>query len=451
MAAWRPRGRGLHAMSATPQIMSPQSPLSVPPLEPLAPVAAHQEVLVGAVELLNVFVPVLIAGFAVTLVATPFVRAVAVSSGIVDAPDTSRKLHGRPIAYLGGVAIFLGTMAAVAASFVALHSEALAMMQMPISILVGIVAIAFTGLADDIWKLDPRVKIAGQLVAAAALAYEEIGVGVAQCFLFPLLGPPDAVLLDLGPVALANSDIYYWAGTAAVALFVIGGCNSANLIDGLDGLLAGTGAIMAIGFLAIALLVATALPVDDPETSLVGVRVVIAMALLGVCLGFLPWNFNPATIFLGDCGSLLIGYLCVVAILTLGETGSASLVIAGLIVFALPILDTLLAIIRRKIAGRPLSSADHNHIHHQMKRALHTVKRAVFALYGITFMFAGLGATVAAVTLLTRTRALVIFALAFIAFGFVSAVAIKIAALGRWDEQARAIPEGQAGGASDTP
>lgn len=103
---------------------------------------------------------------------------------------------------------------------------------------------------------------------------------------------------------------------------MIGGCNSANLIDGLDGLLAGTGAIMAIGFLAIALLLATAMPVEDPESSLVGVRVVIAMALLGVCLGFLPWNFNPATIFLGDCGSLLIGYLCVVAILTLGETGA---------------------------------------------------------------------------------------------------------------------------------
>ena len=437
-------------MSPSLQVMSPQPPTALPRIEPLAPGLPQQDVLVGAVELLNVFVPVLIAGFAVTLVATPFVRAVAVSSGIVDAPDASRKFHGRPIAYLGGVAIFLGTMAAVAASFVALHSEALAMKQMPISILVGIVAIAFTGLADDIWKLDPRVKISGQLVAAAALAYEEIGVGVATCFLSPLLGPPDTVWITVGPMVLDNADIYYWAGTATVALFVIGGCNSANLIDGLDGLLAGTGAVMAIGFLAIALLVATAMPSADPESSLVGVRVVIAMALLGVCLGFLPWNFNPATIFLGDCGSLLIGYLCVVAILTLGETGSASLVIAGLIVFALPILDTLLAIIRRKIAGRPLSSADHNHIHHQMRRALHTVKRAVFALYGITFVFAGLGATVAAVTLLTRTRALVIFALAFIVFGFVSAVAIKIAALGRWDAQARSLPDGDAASRPDT-
>jgi len=251
-------------MSALMQVMSPQSVPTVPRIEPLAPGVPQQDVLVGAVELLNIFVPVLIAGFAVTLVATPFVRAVAVSSGIVDAPDTSRKFHGRPIAYLGGVAIFLGTMAAVAVSFVALHSEALAMMQMPISILVGIVAIAFTGLADDIWKLDPRVKIAGQLVAAAALAYEEIGVGVATCFLVPLLGPSDIVWLSAGPIVLDNGHIYYWAGTAAVAIFVIGGCNSANLIDGLDGLLAGTGAIMAIGFLAIALLVATAMPSADP-------------------------------------------------------------------------------------------------------------------------------------------------------------------------------------------
>jgi UDP-GlcNAc:undecaprenyl-phosphate GlcNAc-1-phosphate transferase len=432
-------------MSVLAQSMVPP-PTYVPPrIEPLAAGAPDSGVFVSAVELLNVFVPVLIAAFAVTLVATPLVRMIAVTSGIVDTPDTSRKFHGRPIAYLGGVAIFLGTMAAVAASFLAVHSEALAMMPTPISILIGIVAIAFTGLADDIWKLDPRVKIAGQLVAAAALAYEEIGVGVAQCFLSPLLGSPEVVWMTLGPVALGNADIYYWAGTATVAIFVIGGCNSANLIDGLDGLLAGTGSIMALGFLAIALLVATAMPSTDPETSLVGVRVVLAMALLGVCLGFLPWNFNPATIFLGDCGSLLIGYLCVVSILMLGETGSASLVIAGLIVFALPILDTLLAIIRRKIAGRPLSSADHNHIHHQIKRALHTVKRAVFALYGITFMFAGLGATVAAVTLLTGTRAMVIFALAFIAFSFVSAVAIKIAAIGRWDVQARSLPQPQPG------
>ncbi|MBU3727962.1 MAG: undecaprenyl/decaprenyl-phosphate alpha-N-acetylglucosaminyl 1-phosphate transferase [Phycisphaerales bacterium] len=441
----------MRGMTALADAAGVQVPVAVPRLEPLAPGVAGGDVLVSAVELLNIFVPVLIAGFAVTLVATPFVRALAVSSGIVDAPDQSRKLHGRPIAYLGGVAIFLGTMAAVAVSFIAAHSEALAMMPVPISILVGIVAIAFTGLADDIWKLDPRVKIAGQLVAAAALAYEEIGVGVAQCFLSPLLGSPEIVWLTLGPVVIDNAQVYYWAGTATVAIFVIGGCNSANLIDGLDGLLAGTGAIMALGFLAIALLVAAAMPAKDPETSLVGVRVVLAMALLGVCLGFLPWNFNPATIFLGDCGSLLIGYLSVVTILTLGETGSASLVIAGLIVFALPILDTLLAIIRRKIAGRPMSSADHNHIHHQIKRALHTVKLAVFALYGITFMFAGLGATVAAVTLLTRTRALVIFALAFMAFSFVSAVAIKIAALGRWDAQARMVPDGQADGAPDAP
>ena len=412
-----------------------QSEVPMLKLEPLSPSVDGGQVFVGAVELLNVFVPVLIAGFAVTLVTTPVVRAIALSSGIIDNPDSTRKLHGRPIAYLGGVAIFLGTMAAVAASFLATHTEALAMRPTPISILVGIVAIAFTGLADDIWKLDPRVKISGQLVAAAALAYEEIGVGVAQCFLGPFLGPSEHVWMTLGPIVLDNAAIYYWMGTAAVAIFVVGGCNAANLIDGLDGLLAGSASVMALGFLAIALLVATTMPVSDPESSLVGVRVVLAMALLGVCLGFLPWNFNPAVIFLGDCGSLLIGYLCVVAILTLGETGSASLVIAGLIVFALPILDTLLAIIRRKIAGKPLSSGDHNHIHHQVKRALGTVKRAVFALYGICLMFSGLGAAVAAVTMLTRTRALVIFALAFIAFGFVCAVAIKIASLGKWRSQ----------------
>jgi small basic protein len=96
----------------------------------------------------------------------------------------------------------------------------------------------------------------------------------------------------------------------------------------------------------------------------------LRLALLGGVLGFLPWNFNPAVIFLGDCGSLLIGYLLVVIILLLGEQGQTHLVFAGLIIFSLPIMDTSLAILRRKLAGVSMSQADANHIHHLAKRAL---------------------------------------------------------------------------------
>src|SRR5690606_10909599 len=111
-------------------------------------------------------------------------------------------------------------------------------------------------------------------------------------------------------------DIIYWAGAAIIALFVLGACNASNLIDGLDGLVTGTTAITTAGLLIVALSLAA---IDDGPRD--GQRIVLCMALLGACLGFLPHNFNPATIFLGDCGSLLLGFATIVVVLTLGDTG----------------------------------------------------------------------------------------------------------------------------------
>jgi UDP-GlcNAc:undecaprenyl-phosphate GlcNAc-1-phosphate transferase len=148
---------------------------------------------------------------------------------------------------------------------------------------------------------------------------------------------------------------------------------------------------------------------------------------MGAVLGFLPWNFNPAVIFLGDCGSLLLGYLTVVVILMLGEHGDTKLVLAGVIVFGLPIMDTALSIVRRKLAGIPLSTADANHIHHQMRRAVGGVKGAVFALYGISLAFAATGVTLAWLVLFTRVRTQIVFAFAIVLFAFIGAVAFKAA------------------------
>ena len=153
---------------------------------------------------------------------------------------------------------------------------------------------------------------------------------------------------------------------AIVAALVLGGCNAANLIDGLDGLLSGTTAIIGGGLLIISLLLAlhltgsdlakleSTLPtavVESEGLTLAGARIALCMALIGASIGFLAFNFNPAMIFLGDAGSLLIGYFCVTIILTLGELGQTHFVVAGLIVFGLPIVDTVLAITRRKSAG----------------------------------------------------------------------------------------------------
>ena len=395
-------------------------------------------------DLLNSYAPVFLIAFTVTLLATPFVRKIAVKAGIVDMPDRQRKLHAYPVAYLGGLAVFVGVIVSLMAATFLTRGEAAFLKVVPFSVVIGMVAIVFTGLADDIWKWDPRLKVAGQLIAAAALAIEDVGPRLAEGAMKPMFGAPQDTLFSIGQYAVHNTELYYWVGTALVALFVIGGCNAANLIDGLDGLLSGTTAITAIGLLAVSLMMAMTERVEDPEQSLVGMRVVLSLALLGATLGFLPYNFNPAMIFLGDCGSLLLGYLCVVIIMSFGEQGQTELVIAGLVIFGLPILDTILAIIRRKLAGLPFHSADSNHIHHLLKRSLGGVKMAVFALYGITICFGVLGVAMAATRLLTDTRVLAVVSLAFAFFAFISAIAIKVARQASWQIQARTMERAEA-------
>lgn len=401
------------------------------------PVPAHHPV-----DLLNSYAPIFVIAFLVTLLATPIVRRLAIRHGIVDHPDESRKQHRLPIAYLGGVAVFLGVLVAIGASYMLNDAVTAVYPSVPIAVVIGMIAIAFTGFADDLWGWDPWTKVAGQLVAAAGLAISNVGVHVAEGLLRPILGPGEEVLLAFGSIQMLNSDVFYWTGTVLIALFVLGGCNAANLIDGLDGLLSGVIGIVAVGLLAISLLMAAGLgqaaSIED-ATSMAGARIVLSVALLGAVLGFLPHNFNPATIFLGDCGSLLLGYLSVVIILMLGDQGQTHLVIAGLIIFAVPIMDTILAIIRRKLAGTSMSAADDQHLHHQLKRTLGGVKRAVFALYGIGLMFAALGVSLAALVMYTELRIRAIYAITLVLFSFVGAIAFKAARQQQYEKESARV------------
>ncbi len=421
----------------------PAAPTIVPPSLENAPlvgsfVAGAQ----ASLELLNSYALVFIVAFVVTLIATPLVRKSAIALDIIDHPDAGRKEHKFPIAYLGGFAVFLGIIIALGASYMIIDGPAGQLAPVPVSVLVGILAITFTGLADDIWKWDARLKIAGQLVAAAALAIEDIGTRVAEGVLVPIFGDPETVLFHVAGLAIASGDVYYWTGTALIAMFVLGGCNAANLIDGLDGLLTGTSAIMATGLLVLCMMMAAQGVAGDPFESLAGVRIVLCLALLGGMLGFLPWNFNPAIIFLGDCGSLLIGYLFVVIILMLGEQGDTHLVLAGLIIFALPIMDTALAIVRRKLAGLPMSAPDANHIHHLLKRAFDgRVKSAVLALYAIALIFAILGVALGVLAIDQVVRLRVVYAVVIVVFGGFGAIALKIALRSRWASELAAAEQ----------
>lgn len=417
----------------------------------------------------NGYVGVFIAAFLTTIIATPIMRRLAVANGIIDSPSDPRKVHKIPIAYLGGAAVYLGLTAAIFFSIMAVrydwladfhpseHAPLASQRIMPWSIMLGMTVIMLVGLLDDIIGISPRLKIAGQLFAAAALAADQIGVQVARGFIMPVaetLGIPTVELpiagtgqlvetvgfsIDL-PTALPllgsaiNFDLVYWTGAGLIAVFVLGGCNASNLIDGLDGLLSGVTTIAAAGILVIALGLAVA--DDGPRDTQ---RILLALALMGACMGFIPHNFNPANIFLGDCGSLLLGYCTVVLILMLGDTGKTHLVIAGLVIYAIPIIDTTLAIVRRKMAGKSFSEADADHLHHMLKRAL-GVKGAVFTLYGIGAGFAALG--VAA----SFGRARLVYALILIFAAYIGVTAIKIARRKAIEEQTHAKVNGSTGG-----
>jgi UDP-GlcNAc:undecaprenyl-phosphate GlcNAc-1-phosphate transferase len=408
----------------------------------------------GWLDVFNGYVGVLAVSFLLTLIATPIMRHLALANGVIDHPSDPRKVHRMPIAYLGGAAVYLGIMGGIFFSYLGVHQPFLVEYHgvpevafgapdprfVPPWILLGLTIIMVIGLIDDVTGISPRVKVGGQLLAAAALAYGDIGVKVAAGVLTPTLGQllnnPDLFYtINLpGEFPLVGSviqlDVIYWTGTAVIAVFVLGACNASNLIDGLDGLLSGTTAIASVGLLAISLLVVFTDP--GPRDAQ---RIILCMALLGGCLGFLPHNFNPATIFLGDCGSLMLGYATIVIILMLGDQGRTDLVIAGLIVYAIPIIDTGLAIVRRKMAGKSMSEPDSDHLHHMLKRAF-GVKGAVFVIYGMGSAFAVIG------VLLAVSGVRFVYSLALLVVSFVVVYSTKIARRKAHEEQSmrRVIP-----------
>ncbi len=386
------------------------------------------------------YIGVFVIAFLVTVLATPIIRRLAIANGIVDHPNEARKQHKMPIAYLGGIAVYVGIMAGIVYSYFAesvpglinYHEigtenlqDGVFVNQVPPWIALGMTIIVVVGLIDDISGIPARVKLGGQLMAGAALAIGDVGVNVAEGVLRPTLGR----LLDNPRLAYdipmpmdipgfgtsIEFDFIYWAGTVVIAIFVLGATNASNFIDGLDGLLTGVTSIAMIGFLFIAAGMALADngPLDAP-------RIIVGLAILGACMGFLPHNFNPAVIFLGDTGSLLLGYCSALMILSLGDTGQTSLVFAGVIIYSIPIIDTILAIIRRKLAGKKMSDPDADHLHHMLKRSL-GVKGAVLTLYGIGIVFCVLG------VLLSQFQARFIYALALLVAFYIGVYAIKIA------------------------
>jgi UDP-GlcNAc:undecaprenyl-phosphate GlcNAc-1-phosphate transferase len=339
----------------------------------------------------------------VSLFATPVVRFIAYRARIVDCPNHLLKPHHRPVAYLGGLAMCAGLLAGLG-SFVAYMPNASRLWKEMLSDLgalrlgelrhnalsctlsIGLACLVITvvGLLDDLVSLKPRQKIYGQIVAGAILLAGGLGQRIANIVLSPLhLEVPDWLLVPL-------------SGGMAIVVIIFTS-NATNLLDGLDGLCGGVTGIIAIGFLALAVWLAQ----WNYQPDIDQVRVGLCLAMAGAVIGFLPYNIPPASIFMGDAGSMLLGFFVATMMIMFCREGTARWFLAAWVVFALPVLDTALAVVRRLASGKSIFAGDRSHLYDQLVDRGMTVKQVVILFY-ILSAFAAVIAVTAAIYLRLR-------------------------------------------------
>jgi len=282
--------------------------------------------------------------------------------GWVAPPIQERDLHETPLPRLGGVPIFLSFLISIAVALLAgRHFPALAVgpsIRILLTILVPGILIFLLGVYDDIRSVGPYTKFAVQAVAAIMLFASGVRIS------------------DL-PLLFGARHLAWPIGLPITVLWVIGITNAFNLIDGLDGLAAGSALFSTLVVFVVAIF---------NGSSLVSL---LTISLAGAILGFLRFNFNPATIFLGDCGSLFIGFTLSALALVGSEKAPTVIAVAiPLVSFGLPILETTLSVTRRLISGRPLFTGDREHIHHKLLQLGMTHRQVVIVLYGVSAIFA---------------------------------------------------------------
>lgn len=287
--------------------------------------------------------------FTTVLLLIPFIKSVAVHIDAIDHPN-DRKVHKNPIPRLGGLGIFIGFLVGYM-----LFGEESPVMN---SILIGSFIIVLTGVVDDIKPLKNSTKFFGQVFAAAIIAFY------------------GGILLQ--DISAFGIYIHFGIFSYPLTMFFILGCiNCLNFIDGLDGLAAGISSIyfLTIGIIAIIM-------------NSYGLDFIITFIMLGSTLGFLVYNFNPASIFMGDSGSMFLGFIIsVIALLGFKNVTLTSLFIP-LIILAIPILDIIFAILRRFLKGESITAPDKYHIHHQLLHKNLSQKTVVLSIYAINILFA---------------------------------------------------------------
>ena len=315
----------------------------------------------------------IVLSFILSFAMTPIVKNFALKVGAIDVPTDERRMHRQPIPRLGGLAIFIGFLLSVV-----LFADLTKQVQ---GILVGAIIVAALGAVDDLISLKPMAKLLGQSVAAVVA----ISHGV-------------IIHLFTNPNIFSGNEFILLEGLALpiTFLWIVGVTNAVNLIDGLDGLACGVSAIASLTMFAVALLVAES-----------NVAVLLA-ALMGACLGFLPYNMNPAKVFMGDTGALLLGYLlATLSVVGMFKFYAVVTFIVPVLALALPLLDTLFAIVRRVLRGQSPFTPDRGHLHHRLVDLGLNHKQAVALMYAISALL-GLCAVVVVSTGTLRIFLLVV-------------------------------------------
>ena len=310
----------------------------------------------------------------VALFLTPVVISFARRTGALDAPD-ARKVHVRPIPRIGGIGIYAAFMVSVLVQM-SISDLSPELMTSLWGLLAGGTIIVAIGIIDDYRDLPAKVKLLGQILAACVLV---IGFDVRIDVITDPLG--DFIYLE------------YFAIPATI-FWVVGLTNTVNLIDGLDGLAAGVSSIAAVTIFLVAM-----------EEGIPFVAMITA-ALAGAAIGFLYYNFNPARIFMGDTGSMFLGFM-LAGISVIGAVKSAATIalIVPILALGLPILDTTFAIVRRARNHRPIFKPDKGHLHHRLLAHGFTQKQAVLLMYVVSALF---GLCALALTAVSMQAALLI-------------------------------------------
>ncbi len=339
--------------------------------------------------------------FITAFVITPYTIKLAKKVGAVDSPKDERRINKKVMPRLGGLAVIAGFLVSIIYLLTIMGIEGsinLGEEQYYLKLVgffLGALVIIITCFIDDLKGISPLVKLAGQIIAAILVIKSGV---VIEHISIPFLETDE--LMELNKVF----------STILTLGWIVGITNAINLIDGLDGLSSGISLISCLSLIIIFSLNGSPL-----------IAIIMITALAGALTGFLPFNFNPAKTFIGDTGSNFLGYsLAVISILGIAKTYTLIVIVAPLIVLALPVFDTLFAIVRRIIKGKSLKAVvmpDKGHLHHKMLKKGFTQKEAVLILYGISATF-GMFAIVLLESGIWKALSFALIVVAVIALGY---------------------------------